>query len=195
MSDEYSQPAASASSGGGGGGGPQYPNPLQTLSEAAAKSFDHAANMGQKVAAGTYTVGDGKADLAQCVVEMAETAQKVLGWWAAVLTTSPTPRATGSQMAARMATPDFWSATMNLTTDQRPLKLQTTGFRHVGFGPGPVIQPDKVWFMPPTIADPSVTSFTIEVDMRGQDPGIYEGTVVSAQYLQTPVTDVVMPTC
>lgn len=192
MSDEYSQPATSVS---GGGGGPRYPNPLRTLSEAAAKSLDHATTMGQQVVAGTYTVGEGKADLAQCVVEMAETAQKVLGWWASVLTTTPTPRAAKSQMAANMATPDVWSATMNLTTVERPLKLLTAGFRHVGYAAAPVIPPDKVSFMPPTITDLSVTSFTIEVDMRGQAPGIYEGTVVSAQYPQTPVTDVVMPTC
>ena len=90
--------------------------------------------------------------------------------------------------------PTSWSTTVKVFRDvrNRPLELATTGFRLVGAGPGIVIGPTSVSFVPPILHSGQDT-FTVTVQMGTHSNGIYEGIVTAKDDPTLPVTDCVMP--
>jgi hypothetical protein len=90
--------------------------------------------------------------------------------------------------------PSTWStrAKVFLGVKDRPITLATTGFRLVGAGPGIVIGPAAVSFVPPVLAAEE-DSFTVIVQIPAGTNGIYEGTITAASDPSTPITDPVMP--
>ena len=167
-------------------------SPFLAMAEAGAQSLSHLGEITAKAATGHYSAQDVPSDLRVCVERAEKTWQEIFTWLESMLDppapSKPEPPKSGPP---KSGPGPIWTATVLLTTKDRPLTLRTDGFRRIGGGQ-PILA-DRVTFSPSVILERTITSFVITVDLSGLDTGIFEGQVTSVEHHLVPVCQTVMP--
>ncbi len=166
-------------------GGAESASERDHVAEAArevARAWHHAVSRAAEAADGTYSRTDAAADLDWWAATTARwTADLVACWAALVHQFAPSP-AFAKQPSSRV------TARVPQSISGRPLTLETTGFRAIGYGAQYFLPAAVVTFdLQKDVLPPGVDEFTVTIDCKGLPPSaheitlIYEGEITSTE--------------
>lgn len=148
----------------------------------AVRAWDHAAACASKAVAGTYLRTDAIAELDRCAAAAARRMEELVLCWAELV-----EGIAPSYIPAPQPSPEV-TARVPPAVAHRPLTLETTGFRAIGYGAAYFLPAAAVSFdLQKNVLPVGVDEFTVKVDCKGlPTPAhritiIYEGEITSTQ--------------